>query len=49
LSSDFAIPPNRLISVGYGESRLLQANNTTDAANRRVQITNLGAPAAPRD
>ena len=49
LVAQFAIAPERLISVGYGESRLLLAHDPANAANRRVQITNLGAPAAPRD
>lgn len=49
LVARFAIAPDRLISVGYGERRLLLADDPTNAANRRVQITNLGAPAAPRD
>ena len=42
LVDSFAIDPRRLVSMGYGESRLLMADHPANAVNRRVQITNLG-------
>ena len=42
LVENFAIDPARLQSVGYGESRLLDAANPLSGVNRRVRITNMG-------
>ena len=42
LVSTFNIDPGRLESQGLGESQLFDAANPNAAANRRVEITNLG-------
>ena len=42
LTTQFDIDPERLETVGYGESRLLVPVETENWQNRRVQITNLG-------
>jgi outer membrane protein OmpA-like peptidoglycan-associated protein len=42
LVSKFEIAPERLVSVGYGKSQLLDPNNPASSVNRRVQIINLG-------
>jgi outer membrane protein OmpA-like peptidoglycan-associated protein len=36
------VSPDRLKAVGYGEEKLLHKNRPMDAANRRVEIRNLG-------
>jgi outer membrane protein OmpA-like peptidoglycan-associated protein len=41
LVSKYHIPGNDLVSVGYGKSRLKDANDPTDAINRRVQVVNM--------
>ena len=40
---DRGVSPSRLMAVGYGEERLLHESRPMDAANRRVEIRNLGA------
>ncbi|MBL6958027.1 MAG: OmpA family protein [Rhodospirillales bacterium] len=42
LVDTFRMAPARLQTTGYGEDRLLDPNKPNNAANRRVQITNLG-------
>jgi OOP family OmpA-OmpF porin len=42
LISKYRIAPDRLTATGYGSSKPVNAANPADAANRRVQITNLG-------
>ncbi len=39
LVENFPIDPARLISVGWGESRLISPANPTAAINRRVEVT----------
>ena len=43
LTGNFAIGPDRLQSVGLGETNLLLPDDPTAAANRRVQISNIGS------
>ena len=40
---DNGVDPARLVAVGYGEDRLLVAENPEHPDNRRVEIQNLGA------
>ncbi len=42
LSSQFAIEPARLATVGRGETQPLDATDPAGGVNRRVQIVNLG-------
>lgn len=42
LTRQYKIAPDRLVSVGYGSSRLRDPSKPADGINRRVQITNLG-------
>ena len=42
LSANFGISQSRLESVGLGESMLLEPNNPSADANRRVEIMNVG-------
>lgn len=42
LTTTFAIAPNRLYSVGVGQEMPIDAANPKAAANRRVQLVNLG-------
>ena len=42
LTGNFAIDPDRLISVGLGEEVLLNPDNPAAAENRRVEIMNIG-------
>lgn len=42
LIAKYRIAPERLTATGYGSSKPLDSANPADAANRRVQITNLG-------
>ena len=42
LIDQFGISPRRLITKGYGESRLLLPNDPNSPLNRRVEITNIG-------
>jgi outer membrane protein OmpA-like peptidoglycan-associated protein len=41
LVDNFRIPSSDLITVGYGKSKLKDANAPTDRVNRRVQVVNL--------
>ena len=41
LSETFAIPADRLIAVGYGESKLKNSGEPQSGLNRRVNIVNL--------
>ncbi|MEI6159723.1 MAG: OmpA family protein, partial [Roseococcus sp.] len=45
LTERFSIAPNRLVTEGLGESRLLvpSADETPQLQNRRVQVLNLGS------
>jgi outer membrane protein OmpA-like peptidoglycan-associated protein len=43
LSTTFAVPANRLFSVGVGEELPADAAHPADAINRRVQVINIGA------
>jgi outer membrane protein OmpA-like peptidoglycan-associated protein len=38
----YDLSPDRLAAVGYGKQRLLKPDDPESAANRRVQIVNLG-------
>jgi outer membrane protein OmpA-like peptidoglycan-associated protein len=38
----YDVAPERLASVGYGKQRLLKPDDPENAANRRVQIINVG-------
>lgn len=38
----YDIDPTRLVTIGYGKSRLLDPDRPDHGVNRRVQITNLG-------
>jgi outer membrane protein OmpA-like peptidoglycan-associated protein len=44
LVQHFALPPERMLAEGYGESRPIAPNETSKgrAQNRRVQVVNLG-------
>jgi OmpA-OmpF porin, OOP family len=44
LVQHFTLPPERLVAEGYGESRPIASNDTTEGRgqNRRVQVVNLG-------
>lgn len=42
LVATFGVDRARLQSVGYGESKLLDAANPTSGINRRVEVTNVG-------
>jgi len=42
LAQYYRVAPDRMRTVGYGESRLLIASDPEAAANRRVQISNIG-------
>lgn len=42
LSTTFAVPADRLFAVGAGQEYPIDAANPTAAANRRVQLFNLG-------
>jgi outer membrane protein OmpA-like peptidoglycan-associated protein len=42
LISKFKIAPDRLTAIGYGSDKPLNTADPNDAANRRVQITNIG-------
>jgi outer membrane protein OmpA-like peptidoglycan-associated protein len=42
LVSKFHIAPERLSAIGYGSDKPINPADPNDAANRRVQITNLG-------
>ncbi len=42
LAKSFGIPPDMLMSVGYGPERLKKPNAPFDGANRRVEVVNLG-------
>jgi outer membrane protein OmpA-like peptidoglycan-associated protein len=44
LVQHFALPPERIMAEGYGESRPIAPNDTSKgrAQNRRVQVVNLG-------
>ena len=42
LSDNFGIPRNQLQPVGWGESKLKDSVGPKDAANRRVEIVNMG-------
>ncbi|MDW6021080.1 OmpA family protein [Mesorhizobium sp. BAC0120] len=42
LSTTFAVPPDRLFAIGVGEEMPLDAAHPTAAANRRVQLINIG-------
>jgi outer membrane protein OmpA-like peptidoglycan-associated protein len=43
LVQHYGIKPARLEAVGFGKTQLLDRNNPSSAANRRVQVVNLGA------
>jgi OOP family OmpA-OmpF porin len=45
LVQHFALPPERMMAEGYGESRPIAPNDTPEGRgqNRRVQVVNLGA------
>jgi outer membrane protein OmpA-like peptidoglycan-associated protein len=43
LSSNFAIPHERLLGRGYGETYLADPDRPDDPENRRVEILNLGS------
>jgi outer membrane protein OmpA-like peptidoglycan-associated protein len=49
LAGRLSIEPERLLAVGYGESRPIDNNETEDGRqkNRRVQIVNLGTGESP--
>ena len=53
LMTKYHIAPERLSATGYGSAKPLNAADPNDAANRRVQVTNLGrqsiagAPSGP--
>ncbi len=38
----FRVPPQRLLTMGFGEEQLLDAQNPDDGINRRVQLINIG-------
>lgn len=42
LSTTFAVAPNRLFAVGVGQEQPIDAANPKAAANRRVQLINIG-------
>jgi outer membrane protein OmpA-like peptidoglycan-associated protein len=44
LVEQFALPPERMLAEGYGESRPIETNDTPAgrSQNRRVQVVNLG-------
>jgi outer membrane protein OmpA-like peptidoglycan-associated protein len=42
LTTTFQVPADRLVAVGFGEEQLRDPSNPNDAANRRVQLLNLG-------
>ena len=42
LTANYAVTGDRLVTKGYGESRLKDPNRPEDGVNRRVQVTNLG-------
>jgi outer membrane protein OmpA-like peptidoglycan-associated protein len=42
LTTTFRVPADRLVAVGFGEEQLRDAANPASAANRRVQLLNLG-------
>lgn len=44
LVSTFHVSPERLLSIGLGEEQLRDPANPDSAANRRVQLINLGPP-----
>ena len=44
LVSQYHIAMDRLESVGYGKSQLLDATNPNSGVNRRVRVVNLGIP-----
>jgi outer membrane protein OmpA-like peptidoglycan-associated protein len=41
LVSKYHIPGGDLVTVGYGKTKLKDANDPTDAINRRVQVVNM--------
>jgi OmpA-OmpF porin, OOP family len=45
LIAKFNIPPDNLIATGYGSTRPLLPDDPENAANRRIEITNVTAPA----
>jgi outer membrane protein OmpA-like peptidoglycan-associated protein len=48
LVEKFGIAGSDLVAVGYGKSRLKDAANPTDAANRRVQVVNTEVKSASK-
>lgn len=42
LATTFSVPGNHLIAMGVGQELPLEETNPKDAANRRVQLVNLG-------
>ena len=42
LVKKFGVPPNRLVSLGFGKGRPREPSNPLSSANRRVEIVNVG-------
>jgi outer membrane protein OmpA-like peptidoglycan-associated protein len=42
LQTNYQIPPDRLLAVGYGQDQLKNANDPLADENRRVKVINLG-------
>ncbi len=49
LWSEHRIDRNRIVTVGYGETRLKDPNQPTSGVNRRVELVNMGETVASAD